>query len=183
MNLSAGTGARGAGVMPASLMEVSMALTDLIPWGRNRSLTPLFSDDRNPFVTLHRDMSRLLDDFSRGFGPRSRDGWPGLWPHVEVIEADTEVKIAAELPGLDEKDVELSLHDGVLTIKGEKGGENGGAHYTERWHGQFQRSFQVGAGIDPDGVSAHFKKGVLSVTLRKRPEAQAQVKRIPISAD
>ncbi len=160
-----------------------MSLTDLIPWGRNRSLTPLFSDDRNPFLTLHRDMSRLLDDFTRGFGTRSREGWPGLWPHVEVIETDTEVKIAAELPGLDEKDVELSLHDGVLTIKGEKGGENSGAHYTERWHGQFQRSFQVGAGIDTDAVSARFKKGVLSVTLKKRAENQSQVKRIPISAD
>jgi HSP20 family protein len=159
-----------------------MTLTDLIPRRRDRSLTPLFWQDGNPFATLRCDMRRLLDDFTGGFATRSRGGWTGVGPRFDVSETDTELKIVAKLPGLDEKDVELSLHDGILTIKGEKGGQKDGAHYIERWHGQFQRSFQVGTDIDPDAVSARFKKGVLSVTLSKRHEAQPRVKRIPIFA-
>jgi HSP20 family protein len=161
-----------------------MALTDLVPWGRNCSVaTQRFSDDGDPLLALHREMNRMLDDFARGFGMGlpARFGASGTWPHVEVSETDKEVKVVAELPGLEQKDVEVSLHDGVLTLKGEKKQESDGTLYTERWHGQFQRSLQIGPDVDPDRVSAAFKNGVLTVTLAKRPEAQSQVKRIPIS--
>jgi HSP20 family protein len=161
-----------------------MALTDLIPWGRNRPLTTArVGEGGDPFLALHREMSRMLDDFGRGFGvPASaRGSWPGAWPHVEVSETDNDVKVVAELPGMEQKDVEVSLHDGVLTLKGEKKSESNDALYSERWHGQFQRSLQLGPDVDPDKVSASFKNGVLTVTLAKRPEAESQVKRIPIS--
>jgi HSP20 family protein len=162
-----------------------MALTDLIPWERNRALTTTrFGEDGDPFFALQRDMNRILDDFTRGFGVAgpSRNGWSGAWPHVEVSESDNEVKVIAELPDMEQKDVEVSLHEGVLTLKGEKKSENKGAVYSERWHGQFQRSLQLGPEVDPDKVNASFKNGVLTVTLAKRPEAQSQVKRIPISS-
>jgi len=90
--------------------------------------------------------------------------------------------VVAELPGMDEKDLDVSLHDGMLTLKGEKKSESNTAVYSERWHGQFQRSLPIGPDVDPDKVSASFKNGVLTVTLAKRPEAQRQVKRIPIGA-
>jgi HSP20 family protein len=106
---------------------------------------------------------------------------PGGWPRVEVGENNNEVKVVAELPGMEQKDVEVSLHDGVLTLKGEKKSESDNALYSERWHGQFQRSPQLGPDVDPDKVNASFKNGVLAVTLAKRPEAQSQVKRIPIN--
>jgi HSP20 family protein len=162
-----------------------MAFTDLIPWGRNRSLTaPRFGDESDPFLALSRDMNRILDDFTRGFGisPPTRFGTAGTWPHVEVRETDKDVAVVAELPGMDEKDLDVSLHDGMLTLKGEKQSESNTAVYTERWHGQFQRSLPIGPDVDPDKVSASFKNGVLTVTLAKRPEAQQQVKRIPIGA-
>lgn len=161
-----------------------MALTDLVPWGRNRSLTATrFGEDGDPFASLHRDMNRLLDEFTRGFGVTapSRGAWSDAWPRVEVSETGNEVKVVAELPGMEQKDVEVSLHDGVLTLKGEKQVENESALYSECWHGQFQRSLQLGPDVDPDKVNASFKNGVLTVTLAKRPEAQSQVKRIPIS--
>ena len=91
------------------------------------------------------------------------------------------MKVVAELPGLDEKDLEVTLHDGVLTLSGEKQGESSGAVYRERWHGRFQRALQLGPDVDPDKVAASFRNGVLTVTVAKRPEAQRQVKRIPIS--
>jgi HSP20 family protein len=160
-----------------------MAFTDLIPWSRARSATTPFSEDRDPFLALHRDMTRLLDEFTRGFGLPNRGGWSSGWPSVEVGETDREFKVVAELPGLEEKDVELSFTDGVLTIKGEKSRQNDAAFYSERWHGQFQRAFQIGPNVDPDKVGATFKNGVLTVTLPKRAEAKPQSKRIPIAAN
>jgi HSP20 family protein len=161
-----------------------MALTDLVPWARNRSpATQRLSEEGDSFLALHREINRMFDDFARGFGLGlpMRVGGSGGWPHVEVSETDREVKVVAELPGMDQKDVEASLAEGVLTLKGEKKSENSGALYSERWHGLFQRSLQVGPDVDPEKVDAGFKNGVLTVTLAKRPEAQSQVKRIPIS--
>lgn len=161
-----------------------MALTDLVPWGRNRALTTSrFGQESDPFSALQRDMNRVLDEFTRGFGVTvpSRGTWSDAWPRVEASETGNEVKVVAELPGMEQKDVEVSLHDGVLTFKGEKQVENESALYSECWHGQFQRSLQLGPDVDPDKVNASFKNGVLTVTLAKRPEAQSQVKRIPIS--
>jgi HSP20 family protein len=162
-----------------------MSLSDLVPWGRQRSAAPTrFSDEGDSLFALHREMNRIFDDFARGFGLGlpARFGAGGVWPHVEVSETDKEVTVVAELPGLDQKDVDLSLADGVLTLKGRKERDSNGTLYSERWHGEFQRSLSVGADVDPDTVTATFKNGVLTVTLGKRPEAQSQVKRIAISA-
>jgi HSP20 family protein len=103
------------------------------------------------------------------------------WPNLEVTETGAEVKIVAELPGLEQKDVELTLSDGVLKLAGEKKSESEGALYSERWHGQFRRSLRIGPEVDADKVSASFKNGVLTVTLPKRPEAQTEARRIPIA--
>ena len=161
-----------------------MALTDLIPWGRNRSpAATRLGESGDPFMSLHRDMNRVLDEFTRGFGvtaPNSGN-WSGAWPHVEVNENDSEVKVVAELPGMEQKEVDVSLHDGVLTLKGEKRSEGKDALYSERWHGRFQRSLSLGPDIDPDKVNASFGNGVLTITLAKRPTAERQVKRIPIT--
>ncbi|HUO93522.1 MAG TPA: Hsp20/alpha crystallin family protein [Rhizomicrobium sp.] len=160
-------------------------MRNLIPWGRSNAVsTQRPGDEGNPFLGLHRQMDRLFDDFFREFdAPLLRSAWSsgGNWPSIEISEGDKEVKVVAELPGLDEKDIDLSLRDGVLTIKGEKKSENNGARYSERWHGQFARSIDLGAEIDPDRVRAHFDKGVLTVALDKRAEAQSSVKRIAIN--
>jgi HSP20 family protein len=160
-----------------------MDVKSLIPWGRNRNAPALrYAEETSPFLALHREMNRLFDDFFRGWDlpAASRFGWSAGWPSVEVSETDKEVKVVAELPGLEEKDVDVTLHDGVLTLKGEKKAESNGSIYSERWQGSFQRSIQLGPEVDPDKVTASFKNGVLTITLAKRPEAQSQVKRIPI---
>jgi HSP20 family protein len=164
-------------------MEVVMDVRSLIPWGRNRNAPALrYSEETSPFFALHREMNRLFDDFFRGFDvPLPRFGGSGGWPTVEVSETDKDVQVVAELPGLDEKDVEVTLADGVLTLKGEKKHESNGSVYSERWQGSFQRAVQLGPDVDPDKVAASFKSGVLTVTVAKRPEAQRQVKRIPIN--
>jgi HSP20 family protein len=165
---------------PSDLKVVEMTLGDLIPWNRGRALASRSGEETNPFVALHWEMNRLFDSFARGFDPTAL-AWPGGWPHVAVSDSGDEVRVTAELPGMEQKDVEVSLQEGVLIIRGEKKAESEGALYSERWHGQFQRSLQLGPDIDPDKINASFKNGVLTVTACKRPEAQRRVKRIPIN--
>src|SRR4051812_46938340 len=110
-------------------MRMTMAMRDLIPWNRNnRSSLPSVpsSGELDPFFTLHRDVNRLFDETLRRFDPGLPSTWGGSllggqgWPSVEVNATDKEVRVSAELPGLDEKDVELLIDDGMLTIRGEK---------------------------------------------------------------
>ena len=102
-----------------------MSVRDLIPWNRGRDVTVRRGDEANPFLALHREMNRLFDDVFRGFDlapfgfDRGFDRASG-WPNIEVSDTDKELKVTAELPGLEEKDVELELANGVLAIKGEK---------------------------------------------------------------
>src|SRR5947209_9626475 len=102
-----------------------MAMRDLIPWNRGRDVTVSRGEEFNPLLTLHREMNRLFDDVFRGFdvtpfgSDRFFDRAMG-WPNIEVSETDKEMKVMAEVPGLDEKDVQVELADGVLAIRGEK---------------------------------------------------------------
>ena len=165
-----------------------MAIRDLIPWNRRRDLTVGHSSEgQNPFLALHREVNQLFDDFFRGFdlSPFDTPGRffdrSGGWPNIEVSETDREVKITAELPGLEEKDVDVQLANGVLAIRGEKKTEteDKDRRFSERYYGRFERRIPVD-GIDENKVTASFKNGVLTVVLPKSAAAEANVKRIPI---
>jgi HSP20 family protein len=164
-----------------------MTIRDLIPWNRRREVAVRRGEQANPFLTLHREMNRLFDDVFRGFdvtpfgGDRFLDRAMG-WPNIEVSETEKDVKVTAELPGLEEKDVEVELANGVLAIKGEKKTEteDKGRLFSERYYGRFERRIPIDD-IEEDKVSASFKNGVLTVTLPKSQKAQQKVKRIAIS--
>jgi len=162
-----------------------MSVRDLIPWGRDRSPTVRGGEVMDPILSLHREMNRLFDDFFGGAGTRLPSvGFGGLgWPQTDVVENDKEYRVTAELPGLEQKDIDLTFQDGVLTLKGEKKVEHGGegARYTERYHGRFQRSIGVGPDVDEEKVNASFSNGVLTVVLPKSPEAESKVKHISIN--
>ena len=163
-----------------------MSVRDLIPWNRGRDVVVRRGEDTNPFLALHREMNRLFDDVFRGFDlapfgfDRRFDRIFG-WPNIEVNDTDTEMKVTAELPGMDEKDVELELAHGVLAIKGEKPTETEDKDrlFSERYYGRFERRIPV-EDIDEDKVSASFRNGVLTVTLPKTAQARRPVKRITI---
>jgi HSP20 family protein len=165
-----------------------MAMRDLIPWNRGRDVSVHRGED-HPFLTLHREMNRLFDDAFRGFdlAPFSLDRFfervGGNWPSVEVGETDNEIKVTAELPGLDEKDVHVELANGILAIAGEKRTETEekDRRFSERSYGRFERRIPVDD-VDEDKISAAFKNGVLTVTLPKVAQAQAKVKRIAINS-
>lgn len=162
-----------------------MDVRSLVPWRRGRednlAQTGGF-DSPAPLLGLHRSVNRLFDDFFRDFeNPLLRYGLASEWPALEVSDGDKEIRVVAELPGLEEKDIDLSLRDGILTIKGEKSRKTDGAVYSERWHGQFTRAVELGTDIDPDRIKASFDKGVLMVTVEKRPNAKTDVKKIAIN--
>ncbi len=168
-----------------------MAIRDLIPWSRqeNRLPAPVSAEqrerDEHPLLSLHREVNRLFDDVFRGFGSPAFGGFErGSWPQVELGETDTHIRVAAELPGLDEKDVNISLEDGVLTLRGEKRSQvdDKDRGYSERSYGRFERRIGLPKGIDRDKASATFKNGVLTVTLPKAEVANENVRRIPIDA-
>lgn len=159
-----------------------MALRDLIPWNNGSRDLTVHRNEGNPFLALHREMNRLFDDAFRSFdiAPFSDRGIG--WPNVEVSETEKEVKVTAELPGLEEKDVNVELANGMLTISGEKKSETEDKErrFSERYYGRFERSIPVDD-IDQEKVAASFKNGVLTVTLPKSPTAQQKVKRIAIN--
>jgi HSP20 family protein len=165
-----------------------MSIRDLIPWNRGRQLALRRGEDVNPFLALHRDINRLFDEAFRGFGltpfvsDRLFDGG-AVWPNIEVSETDTDVKVIAELPGLEEKDVEVELANGVLSIRGEKKTEieDKDRLFSERFYGRFERRIPV-EDVDENKVSATFRNGVLTVTLPKAARARENVKRIAITA-
>jgi HSP20 family protein len=163
-----------------------MAIKDLIPWNHGRDVTVRGRDEANPFLTLHREMNRLFDDVFRGFDltPFGFDPFEHRmgWPNIEVSEVGNEVKVTAELPGLDEKDVDIRLSDGVLVIRGEKKTESEDKErlFSERYYGRFERRIPLDD-IDEEKVSASFKNGILTVTMPRSPEGRSRVRRIAIN--
>ena len=166
-----------------------MAIRDLIPWGRQESRLPTSTDrnrDEHPLLSLHREVNRLFDDVFRGFDLPALGGLGrGLaWPNLELGESDREIRITAELPGLDEKDVELSIAEGVLTLRGEKKAEveDEERGYSERAYGRFERRIALPRGVEQDKASASFRNGVLSIVLPKSEAANENIRRIPINS-
>jgi len=155
-----------------------MNLRSLIPVGRDRELA---MPGYQPFATLQREIERLFDDFTRGFpAVRTQD----LTPSLDVTETDKEIEITAELPGLEEKDVQINVADNLLTIKGEKKAEkeekDKNYRLVERSYGAFARTLELPAGVNPDQIKASIAKGVLTVTVPK--PAPAQTKTIEVKA-
>ena len=151
----------------------------LFPWGKKRAEVSRTNEGVSPFFELHREMNRVFDNVMRDFDLPARGGTS--WPSIEISETGEEIKVVAEVPGLEKRDVEVTLHDGVLILRGAKRLERNGTVYSERWEGAFERDIPVGEDVDPDKVSASFKNGVLTVVLSKRPESQRKMKRIAIN--
>lgn len=170
-----------------------MSVKDLIPWSRVESKTPAFHRDADPFMALHREVNRLFDDAFRGFGfesfgagrfPSLASGRSTGWPDIEVSETDKDIRVAAELPGLDEKDVEVLLDADILTLRGEKRSESEDKErqFSERFYGRFERRIALGAEVQEDKVEARFKNGVLTIVIPKTERAQSSARRIAINS-
>lgn len=150
---------------------------------RDDVLPPARNGD--PFTAFRREMDRLFDNF---FAPEQfgRLGFGGGFPFnpaTDVTETDKEICVRAELPGVDENDVEIRVDGDTLTIRGEKHEErreDGERRLVERSYGSFQRSIRLPFSPDDHEIKAEFKDGVLTVRAKKPPELARASKRIPI---
>jgi HSP20 family protein len=155
--------------------------------------------DWQPFEVLRNQVDRLFHDFQTGFLQTPfyrtlpdiesfwRDGLGfNVTPAIDIVEKDKAFEVTAELPGLDAKNINIQLADGMLTIKGEKQEEKEektkDRYVSERRYGSFRRSLQIPGSVDTDKIDANFKSGVLTVTLPKSPETQKSQKTIPVNA-
>lgn len=165
-----------------------MNVRDLVPWTRgDRGQSPSArseSESMSPVVSLHREMNRLFDDVFRTFESSHLGGARGAWPRVDVAETDKEYRITAELPGIEERDVEVLFQEGVLTVRGEKKleKESGNRTFSERYYGRFERQISLDRDIDENAINATFRNGVLTVTAPKSAKALERTKRIPVSS-
>ncbi len=149
---------------------------DLFPVTSSRA-PQLSTQSWDPFAMLQTEMNRMLDEFGRGFGvPANHAGWGVLSPRVDVGEDKDNLYVTAELPGLSEKDVEVTFDDGVLRIAGEKAqsreDKERNVYISERTYGRFERELPIQRPIHEDKVDASFSNGVLTITLPKAAETQ-----------
>lgn len=168
-----------------------------LPVKQEKTERPSALEAWRPFEGLRQEIDRLFDDFGWDWRPfrgslfaeeppfRRGLRWPTM-PAVDVVESEKAYEITAELPGMDEKNIEVKVSDGSLTIKGEKQEEKEEKkkdyYFQERRFGSFERSFELPDGVDADKIEASFKKGVLIVTLPKKPEAQKPAKKIEVKS-
>src|SRR4030043_1330547 len=152
---------------------------ELTTWKPVREMGP-FKD----FERMRREMDRLWDSFFEG-GLRKRTEGTGEWlPSLDVAETKNEIVVKAEVAGMDPKDIDISLSDGVLTIKGEKKQEKeekeADYHLVERSYGSFTRSIRLPKEVQNDKISASYKDGILKVTLPKSEEAKKKEIKIKV---
>ncbi len=164
-----------------------MAIRNLLPSISGKKRGPASRDD-NPFALLQRDMNSVFDNFFRGFELEPFESRLGTFaPNIDVSESDKEIKVSAELPGMDEKDIEVSLSNDMLTIKGEKKEEKedkGKDYYRmERSYGSFSRTIPLPIEVQTEKIDATFKKGVLTVILPKSEKAVKATKKVAIKAE
>lgn len=166
-----------------------MAITDLIPWKRDKRDLSVQSEEEDAILDFRNQMNRLFDAFfERPFHLSPYTGEAGFTkgfaPQLDVGETDKEINITAELPGMEPENIHISLDHHMLTISGEKRAEkeDKGKHYyrVERSYGNFQRSIALPEGVDEDKIDATFKRGVLKISLPKTAEYQKHSKRIQI---
>ena len=150
---------------------------------------PVKRETHDPFSLMHPDMESLFDDFFRGFDldPFFGPDITSYSPKVDVKEGEKEIRVLAELPGMDEKDINVSLDKNSLTLRGEKKeekeGNEKGYHRLERSYGSFCRTIPLPVEIESDKVSASYKKGILTITIPKSKKVKDEKKKIKIDVE
>ncbi len=167
--------------------------------GQRASRTPATSGGQSPFLDLRRQMDSLFDEFTRGFPfggfqPGAASGLPDVFGagmsavpvNFEVSEGEKEIDVTAEVPGMEEKDINVEVSSGMLTVSGEKKSEeersDKNVYMSERSYGSFRRSFRLPETVDDENISASFDKGVLKITIPKKPEAQSGTRKIDVKS-
>ena len=155
-----------------------MTMRNLVRQDPGAQLTP-FTEDRGPFGLFRREMDRLFGDVMRG---TNLPVWSGAttWPTIEVNESDKEVVVTAELPGMKQQDIDLTVENGMLMLSGERKGERSDRGWSERFSGRFERRVSLHVGADADHIAATFRDGELVVKVPKTDDLR-RGRKIPIN--
>ncbi|WP_116131228.1 Hsp20/alpha crystallin family protein [Tropicimonas sp. IMCC34043] len=164
-----------------------MQIKDLVPWAHKEKVPEGKTENDSPITSLQREMNRVFEDFwgrlDRPTGPFDWT-WDKSGTRADVVETDDAVELSIELPGMEMKDIDLTVSDDLLTLKGEKKverkEEKKGYYLSERSYGSVYRTVPLPPGVDSDKAEASFKNGVLTVKVPKTEEAQAKLKRIEV---
>lgn len=166
-----------------------MGINDLVPWNWSKKRVPIRREGRgmlpdnfqDHFDNIHRQWNTLVEDLFAGFMPgtlsRFHSEVNSFSPRIDVNESAHELTVIAELPGMSQENVDISLNSDSVVIKGEKLSETneqeGERSYIERSFGSFERIIPLTSRIDEDRVDAHFKNGVLTIKL---PKVESEIK-------
>ena len=168
-----------------------MTIKDLMPWQKRRGSLPVRREGEHSFLSLQKEMNELFESFFRGWHMPSF-GDLGDWqedftPHIDVKESEKDIHITAELPGMDENDIDVSLTGDALTLKGEKKEERNEKEknywHVERRYGAFHRVLPLPEGIDMEKIDATFKRGVLHISIPKKEQIDSSAKKITIKTE
>ncbi|MBA4385392.1 MAG: molecular chaperone [Anaerolinea sp.] len=164
--------------------------SNILPLRRRGNTMPARRENETPVMAIQNEMNRMFDQFFNDpftmLSVPTMRSMPDFMPRIDVSETDTAMQVTAELPGMDEKDIQLSLENDALIISGEKKndveekGKN--FHRVERTYGSFQRVVPLMSEIQADKVEASFRNGVLNITLPKTPAAARQAHKIAIKS-
>lgn len=168
-----------------------MSIKNLLPRNRDSKIEVLPEEEYGrSLANMQHEMNRMFDDFfgmSFSKSPFNEMNFfeKEVFPKVDILDNDSEIKIIAELPGVEENDIDIQIGNNVLSIRGEKKAEqeekNKRYYRIERSYGSFQRNITLPTGVQEDKVEAHFKKGVLTISIPK--SAEAMTKRVPIQKE
>jgi HSP20 family protein len=169
-----------------------MPITDLLPWNREKEKYSLQRRENDSLLDMRNELNNIFEDFfdnpfSMAPMPRMQANDADFFPVMDVSETDKALTVTADLPGMDEKDIHLSIEGREFNISGTRQQENkqkdAHLHRIERSYGSFQRSFTLPFDVDSNSVEASFSKGVLRVTIPKPAQKANTVKRIPIKSN
>lgn len=164
-----------------------MTLRELMPFSKKN--LPIRRETDNPFALFRQDLDTMFDDFARGFEmePTWSTKLDSFTPRVDVTESEKEIHIAAELPGIEEKDIDITVSKDSLTIKGEKKEEKedkGKDYYRmERSYGSFSRTIPLPVEVETDHAVASYQKGILSIKIPKSARAIEEKKKIAVKVE
>lgn len=167
-----------------------MTLNNLGPFKKKEELAKRHRENEQPFFALQHRMNSMFDDFFRGFDIEPFGGLAGksnFMPQMNISEDEKEIVVSTELPGMEEKDLDITIAKDALTISGEKKTEledkKKDYHRIERSYGSFSRTIVLPDGVDEGKAQAELKKGVLKIKIPKTPQAQPQKRKLEVTSE